>query len=208
MYLCRIYYEYFLNKNTLRLVPDQHVHFFYAHSCFRSPRDEKINSDIYRKIQNYFLNLTISKHFNKISQFQCLQQYTITHQPWPTELAKLTNSVENRKWLDNTTNNSSAPSTPSYSYGWLNENTYITSKKSLTVEARSITTFDLYNKPAGIIQNKNISKPYTKDMLISNICVYEDAQSLATPRKKCIVSLHQGPIFFWVMTMISHLKLP
>ena len=36
---------------------------------------EKINSDIYQK---FIFNLTISIFFNKISQFQNLQQYIIT----------------------------------------------------------------------------------------------------------------------------------
>ena len=38
---------------------------------------------------------------------------------------------QNRKWLDNTTDPSSAPSTPSYSYNKLNEYTDITSKKNI-----------------------------------------------------------------------------
>ena len=44
---------------------------------------------------------------------------------------------QNRKRIDNTTNTSSAPSTPSYSYDKLNENIYITIKKPLTAETYS-----------------------------------------------------------------------
>ena len=45
------------------------------------------------------------------------------------ELFELTNSGKIRKKIDNTTDTSLAPSTPSYSYNKLNENTDITSKK-------------------------------------------------------------------------------
>ena len=41
---------------------------------------------------------------------------------------------QNRTLLDNITYISLEPSTPSYSYDKLNENTYITSKKSLNVD--------------------------------------------------------------------------
>ena len=69
---------------------------------------------------------------------------------------------QDRNWLDNTTYTSSAPSTPSHSYEKLNENTDITSKKSLTAETHSSTTFALDYKPAVIIENEPASNPYTK----------------------------------------------
>ena len=47
------------------------------------------------------------------------------------------------KWLNNTTDTSSAPSTPSYIYDKLNENTDINSKKSLTAETHYRTIFPL-----------------------------------------------------------------
>ena len=45
------------------------------------------------------------------------------------ELAKLTNLEKKIKWLENTTDTSSEPSTPSYGYDKLNENTDIASKQ-------------------------------------------------------------------------------
>ena len=73
---------------------------------------------------------------------------------------------QNRKILDNATDPSSEPSTPSYSYNKFNENTDITSKKLLTEETHSRTIFSLEDKPSAIIQNKSASKPYSKDILI------------------------------------------
>ena len=67
---------------------------------------------------------------------------------------------KNRKRLDNTTDTSSAPLAPSYIYGKLNENTEITSKKSLTAETHSSTIFALDDKPSVIIQNWSASNPY------------------------------------------------
>ena len=58
---------------------------------------------------------------------------------------------QNRNWLDNTTDTSSAPSTPSYSYDKLKENTDITSKKALTSEIHYGTIFSLEDKPFDII---------------------------------------------------------
>ena len=60
---------------------------------------------------------------------------------------------QNRNQLDNNTNTSSEPSTPSYRYGKLNENTDITSKKYLTPERHSRIIFAIYNKTSFIIQN-------------------------------------------------------
>ena len=59
---------------------------------------------------------------------------------------------KNKRVLYNTPNTSSTPSTPSYSYNKLNENTDITSKKSLTTETHSRTIFSLEDKPSDIIQ--------------------------------------------------------
>ena len=82
---------------------------------------------------------------------------------------------QNRKQLDRATDPSSAPSTPLYSYDKLNENSDITSKKALTEETHYRTIFALGNKPSGIVQNKSASNPYSKDMLISNISVDNNA---------------------------------
>ena len=60
---------------------------------------------------------------------QNLQQHTITHQPPTTKLAELLKTVKNTKQLYTTNNPYSAPSTTSYSYEKLNEDTDITSKK-------------------------------------------------------------------------------
>ena len=76
---------------------------------------------------------------------------------------------ENRKRLDNTTDTSSAPSTPSNSYVKFNENTDITSKESLTAKTHYRTIFSLEDKPSGIIQNKYASNLYLKKK--SNISV-------------------------------------
>ena len=65
---------------------------------------------------------------------------------------------KNRKRLDNTTDTSSEPSTPSYSYNKLNENTYITSKKALTTETHSRKKI-IEDKPSEIIQKKSASNP-------------------------------------------------
>ena len=40
------------------------------------------------------LNPTISIFVNKLSKVESLQQYIIAHQPWPMELANLTNSLK------------------------------------------------------------------------------------------------------------------
>ena len=50
---------------------------------------------------------------------------------------------QNLKRLENTTDTSSPSSTPSYTYDKLNENTDITSKKSLNVETHSRKIFSL-----------------------------------------------------------------
>ena len=95
---------------------------------------------------------------------------------------------QNRKWLDNITNCSSSPQTPSYSYEKFSKNTDITIKISLTVETYSRTIFALDNKSSGIIQNKPVSNPYTKYMLISNILVDDYDHSFETPR----INIHSG----------------
>ena len=58
-----------------------------------------------------------------------MQQCIIAHQLWPMELAKPRIWITKQKIIDNTTDTFSTPSTSSYSYGKLNENTDITSKK-------------------------------------------------------------------------------
>ena len=58
---------------------------------------------------------------------------------------------KNIKKLENTTDNSLAPSTPSYSYDTLNGNTDITSKKSLTAETHSRAILSLLDKSYDII---------------------------------------------------------
>ena len=58
---------------------------------------------------------------------------------------------QNRNQLDNTTDTSSAPSTPLYSYEKLNGNTDITSKKALTSHTHSRTIFSLEDEPSDII---------------------------------------------------------
>ena len=58
---------------------------------------------------------------------------------------------KNRNRLDNTTDTYSEPSTASYSYNKLNENTDITSKKASNSESHSITIFSLEDKPYEII---------------------------------------------------------
>ena len=90
---------------------------------------------------------------------------------------------QKRKLLENTTDHSSAPSTPSNSYKKLNENTDITSKKSLTAEIHYSKTFSIYDKPSEIIQTEPLSYPYTKHMLILNIYVNDDAQFFETLRE-------------------------
>ena len=89
---------------------------------------------------------------------------------------------QNIKLLYNTTDTSSEYSTPSYSYYKFNENTDITSKRSLTTETHSRTIFSIEDKLSDIIQKKYASNPYSKDMLISNISIDNDAQSFKTPR--------------------------
>ena len=59
---------------------------------------------------------------------------------------------QNIKWIYNTTDPSSAPSTHSYIDEKLNENIDITSKKLLTAETYYSTTFALDDKSTGIIQ--------------------------------------------------------
>ena len=73
--------------------------------------NRKINSGIHQNIQHNFFTIPISKMFNKLSQYKNLKCYIIDHQPCPMELADLTNLEKNRKWLDNTTDTSSAYST-------------------------------------------------------------------------------------------------
>ena len=58
------------------------------------------------------------------------------------------------------------------------------------------------------MQNKSASNPYSKDVLIENIPVDDNAQSFETPLKTITVSLHQGSKFCWVIMMISPLILP
>ena len=67
---------------------------------------------------------------------------------------------QKRNQLGNTTDPSSAHSTPSYSYYKLNEKTDIATKKSLTAETHSSTIFVLDNKPSVIIKDKYESNPY------------------------------------------------
>ena len=64
----------------------------------------------------------------------------------------------NRKILDNTTEPSSAPSTHSYSYYKLNENTDITSKKYYQQRHILEQYFSLEDKPSDIIKGKSESK--------------------------------------------------
>ena len=113
-----------------------------------------------------------------------------------------------KKLIYNTTDPSSAPSTTSYSYDELNENTDITSKKLLSAETRSITILYLEDKPSDITQNKSAPNPYSKDMLISNISVDNNVQLFETPRKTIPVSLHQETIFCLVFIIIGRLILP
>ena len=97
---------------------------------------------------------------------------------------------KNRKQLDNTTDPSSEPPTPSFSDSKLNENTHITSKKSLNSETHSRIFFAIDDKPSIIIQNKYASKPYSKDTLISIFSVDDDSKLFETPIKIITVSLH------------------
>ena len=74
---------------------------------------------------------------------------------------------QNKKRLDNTTNTSLAPSTPSNSNEKMNENTDITSKKSLNEETHYSTTLCyIYDKLVYIIQTEPVYNPCTKHMLI------------------------------------------
>ena len=66
----------------------------------------------------------------------------------------------------------------------------------------------LDNKPSVIIQKKSASNPYSKDMLISQFSVDDDAQLFETPGKLSTVPLHQGGIFCLVVMMLSRLRLP
>ena len=68
---------------------------------------------------------------------------------------------QNRKLIDNTTDTSSALSTPSYSYDKLNGNTDITSKKALTSQTNPRAIFSLEDKPSDIIK-KNCIQPILK----------------------------------------------
>ena len=65
---------------------------------------------------------------------------------WARKLGK-----QNRKQLDNTTDNYSAPSNTSYSYDKYNKNTDINSKKALTTETNSRKIFSLGDKPSDIV---------------------------------------------------------
>ena len=65
---------------------------------------------------------------------------------------------QNIKRLENTTDNSSAPSTHSYSYYKLNENTDITSKKYYQQRHILEQYFSLEDKPSDIIKGKSESK--------------------------------------------------
>ena len=80
-----------------------------------------------------------------------LKQYIIAHQPWTLGLSELPNLGGGRNRLEKSTDPSSAPLTPLYSYYNLNKNTDITSKKFLTAETHSSTIFALEDKPAAII---------------------------------------------------------
>ena len=82
---------------------------------------------------------------------------------------------QNINQLENTTDPYSGPSTPSYSYYKLNENTDITGKTSLAAETQSRTILGLDKKPYIIIQKESASNPYSKYMLISNVSVDDDA---------------------------------
>ena len=115
---------------------------------------------------------------------------------------------QNRKRLDNTTDPYSAPSTPSYRYDKLNENTDIPSKKSLTSQTHSRKIFSIEDKPSDIIRNNSAANPYSKDMFIKNISVHNDAQSFEITRKIIIVSLHQGTLFWWFFIMLGRLRIP
>ena len=89
---------------------------------------------------------------------------------------------QNKKRLDNTTNNFSSPSNPSYSYNKLNENTNVTTAKKLTIDTHYSTTFYLDDKPSIVIQTEPVPNPHKKDTLISTISVGNDAQSFAITR--------------------------
>ena len=65
---------------------------------------------------------------------------------WAHKLGK-----QNRKQLDNTTDNYSSPSNTSYSYDKFNKNTDVTSKKALTTETNSRTIFSLGDKTFDIV---------------------------------------------------------
>ena len=93
-------------------------------------------------------------------------------------------AVKFLKELDNTTDTSSAPSTPSYSYKKKHENTDTKNKKSLTAETHYSITFVTDDKPYEIIQTEHASNSYTKDVMISNISVDDNAQLFETPRKQ------------------------
>ena len=73
---------------------------------------------------------------------------------------------QNTEIIENTTDNSSAPSNHSYSYDKLNENTDITIIKSLTEETHYRTICCLEDKTSDIIKNKSASNPYSNDMLV------------------------------------------
>ena len=49
-------------------------------------------------------------------------------------------------------------------------------KKSSTAETHDRKIFALDDKPADIIKDKSASNPYSKDMLIPNISVHNDAR--------------------------------
>ena len=73
---------------------------------------------------------------------------------------------KNRKQVGNTTDTSSSPSTPSYSYDKLNENTDINIKIYINCRDRFYHNLSLDDKPSVIIQNECASNPYSTDMLI------------------------------------------
>ena len=67
------------------------------------------------------------------------------------EIGRYQKPKKNRKLIDNTTDLSSLPSTPSCCYGKLNENTGINSKKTLTADTHSRKIFHVEDKLSDII---------------------------------------------------------
>ena len=111
------------------------------------------------------------------------------------ELSGITNLKKNIKWLNNRTDPSSAPSTPSYSSDTWNENTDFTSKIWLTAEENYTTIFALDDKPSVIIQNEYAYNPYSQDILISNFLLMKMLSCFKIPEKKYSVTAQGDQIF-------------